>query len=597
MKLVSLYCSDPQLFPDIHFEDGFNVVYAEVTDPHADDRDSHNLGKTFLITVIDFALLGTVDKNHDFRKHGYLFESLTFYLEFLTPSGVFVTIRRGVTGNQNIAIQESEEINYDLRRHSLNEWTHSKLGLKRARGIADELLSLDVIHPYAFRKGLGYILRRQNDYDEVFRITKFASGNDIDWKPFMALLLGLDHDLVKEKYQLDNLIKKQKEHIKRVREEAPDSSQQYGAVQGRIDILQDSIARTRSQVNTFSFREVEETVSQETVDRIESQTAYLNERVYTLRYELGQVRRGLESEVSFDLDEVRVLFEEAGIAFGGSIEKSYEDLIDFNQRLAAGRKRQLRELEASLKKQIRTANQKLELLDKQRQQALALLTEQKTFRKHQQLQERILDQEKELVRLTAQLEALDHVATLERHKRQLEARRLELVEMIESMMREQPQRYRSIRQIFASIALEILDAPALLHVEVNTNGNLAFGTTTLESTATRRETSEGKGTSYLKMLCVCLDLAIAIEYADDSFYHFIYHDGVFEGLDDRRKVKLLSLIRQICDEQHLQYILTIIDSDIPRNPDGDQLLFAEDEIIRRLHDQGDEGRLFRAPPF
>ena len=43
----------------------------------------------------------------------------------------------------------------------------------------------------------------------------------------------------------------------------------------------------------------------------------------------------------------------------------------------------------------------------------------------------------------------------------------------------------------------------------------------------------------------------------------------------------------------LQQIITVIDSDLPLLEDGSRMAFDKSEVVRLLHDQGDEGRLFR----
>jgi len=46
----------------------------------------------------------------------------------------------------------------------------------------------------------------------------------------------------------------------------------------------------------------------------------------------------------------------------------------------------------------------------------------------------------------------------------------------------------------------------------------------------------------------------------------------------------------------LQSIVTLIDSDMP--PRGaDKPLFSSDEIVSLLHDEGDDGRLFKMSPW
>ncbi len=64
MKFISLYSNKPDIFPKIQFHEGINVVFARVKESFISNQDSHNLGKTFLIEVIDFALLCNLKKEH-----------------------------------------------------------------------------------------------------------------------------------------------------------------------------------------------------------------------------------------------------------------------------------------------------------------------------------------------------------------------------------------------------------------------------------------------------------------------------------------------------------------------------------------------------
>src|SRR5256885_2270416 len=103
MKLSAIYTNKPDIFPLIEFHEGLNVVFAKITKPEDLQKDAHNLGKTFLITVIEYGLLKNPDKDHPFKKHS-VFRSFIFYLEVLTPTGQFVTVRREVEGRNAISI-------------------------------------------------------------------------------------------------------------------------------------------------------------------------------------------------------------------------------------------------------------------------------------------------------------------------------------------------------------------------------------------------------------------------------------------------------------------------------------------------------------
>jgi uncharacterized protein YydD (DUF2326 family) len=43
----------------------------------------------------------------------------------------------------------------------------------------------------------------------------------------------------------------------------------------------------------------------------------------------------------------------------------------------------------------------------------------------------------------------------------------------------------------------------------------------------------------LVSICALFDLALLKVYESAPFFHFVYHDGVLEGLDDRKKIAFL----------------------------------------------------------
>jgi uncharacterized protein YydD (DUF2326 family) len=91
-------------------------------------------------------------------------------------------------------------------------------------------------------------------------------------------------------------------------------------------------------------------------------------------------------------------------------------------------------------------------------------------------------------------------------------------------------------------------------------------------------------------------MAVARAHRDDYFPHFIFHDGVFESLDNRKKINLLNIIRRYSSEYNLQHIITLIDSDLPAEK-NDHNIFYDGEIILFLHDKDEKGRLFKMKPW
>jgi len=87
-------------------------------------------------------------------------------------------------------------------------------------------------------------------------------------------------------------------------------------------------------------------------------------------------------------------------------------------------------------------------------------------------------------------------------------------------------------------------------------------------------------------------LAILTAHLDKKFPRFVYHDGVFESLDDRKKENLLNVIKRYTDFG-IQHIITLIDSDLPIWDRNDYPVFNEEEIVLLLHDKSQQGRIFK----
>ena len=95
------------------------------------------------------------------------------------------------------------------------------------------------------------------------------------------------------------------------------------------------------------------------------------------------------------------------------------------------------------------------------------------------------------------------------------------------------------------------------------------------------------------MLCVAFDLSILTSYNNQSYFRFVFHDDVLSQQDNGIKIRLLELINKICSEYKLQYLLTVIKSDLPSNDDNDEIIyFKKNEIILELNDLNEKGTLF-----
>lgn len=597
MKLVHIESNFPNLFGPIRFHDGLNVIFARVKDPTARQRSSHNLGKSFLIGVIDFALGGTVASEHPFRRREDLFSDFEFTLQLRTNDGRFVSARRPIKGRAACAVLVTDKPIPVGAYPPSSEWTHTALGLSAFKDVLNGLFRLSDIEPYPYRKGLGYQLRGQLDYGDEFRISKFSGGRDRDWRPFVARILGFRPDSFVLAYDIEDRIGSLKRTIDELQGSDQRRRQQFDEVRGVIEIREGEIARLRDELSRFQFTGVERTVNRELVHEIESRLGDLNVRRYVIDRDLRDIDQALSEGFQFDLEAVQRVYRAAAVELPDQLVHEFEELVAFNRKISSDRAARFTRLKGELASERKAIETAIDDLDRRRQEALGALREAEALVKYRQLTEHVLELE---ARLRSERDLLAQLS-------QAAALRAELAEQQKALLDVQTESlaelqagnelFREVRRFFNAAVLEILGARAVLSADANAAGHIEVKTAILDTLVQERATFEGEGTSYKKLICACVDLALLQAHAKGSYYRFIYHDGVFEGLDNRRKVVLLDYVRRITAEHSIQYILTVIDSDLPRDDRDHKLMFESGQIILRLDDSGDKGRLFRMPRF
>jgi len=597
MKLSKIYSNKNEVFEDIIFNEGFNVIFAEVKKPKDKKKDSHNLGKTLLISLIEFLLLKQLDKSHFLRRHFSIFKDFEFYLEIKLLSGKYLTIKRGVTADTKVSFKEHDESKQDFRKLNKNDWTNSDIPIKKAVKILNTYLDLEAISPWEYRKGVSYFLRDQNDYRDVFQIEKFEHNNHKYWKPYLAKLLGFDDKIIGAKYELDDQIENRKKYKEGYEKSIPVKSEEYDKLKGAIEIKKREVEEISKEIDLFNFYEKELELNKELLDNVELEISEKNDARYNIGFELDKIKSSLSKKIDFNIKEISQIFEETQIYLPNELKKSYEDLVQFNKSLFEERKEYLKKRQGELESELEIIDKSLRSLNLRRAKILEVLRGEETFRKFKSLQRELILTSSNVVKMEAELETLNTVSVIQKEIDSLEEDKNKLVKKINEEIKNGNELYSEIRNSFSSIIKEVLNAFANLYIESNKEGNPEFKADIFKDEKGVEITSAEKGTTYKKILCAAFDLAILKVYSKKKFFKFVYHDGILEGLDNRKKLSLLDLVKTFCVEYGIQYILTAIDSDLPRDDDERKVNFSEKEIIKNLSDEGSNGRLFKMDKF
>ncbi len=582
MKLEKVFSN--QQFKNVSFNEGYNIVLANIQDTR-NKKDTHNLGKTSLLYVIDFLLLNTFSRKSALLAND-VFAGQIFYLEVKLNQGGYLVIRRGVSAPSKISFKRNQYKLTDFIPPA--EWDDEDVPFMDAKQKLNEYLAFDVLVSWPFRKSITYFLRTQKDYLDVFQLGKFT-GKHIYWKPFVFDLLGFDGDLVRRKLEKDEEIEKRGNEIRTLQKQANIDVAERDKIVGLLDVKTQEKERAEAEIDKFNFYSQDKGVTKQLIESIDVELQQLNAERYRLSHEIKKINESLSQiRPAVRLSKLKDLYDEVSLFFPESLSKRFEELESFTDSISSERQKYLVDNLTRLQDELVQINFQIQRQQNQRSEKISLLTEADVYSKFKVYQKELATVEGELKLLSEKLRLIDNTSTIRAAIETLRNERKECVAAIGEAI--DGRAHAEINRIFNQIITEVTGNNAIISIKQNSDGNVEFDAD--YQTTTNITTSEADGTSYKKLLCVAFDLSLLIHNAKHSFYRFVYHDGVMEGLDDRIKIRLLNVTQRICNEYGLQYILTIINSDIPKYTNGFEGAFPYSSVCLKLSDEDDSGKLF-----
>ncbi|WP_419783647.1 DUF2326 domain-containing protein [Maridesulfovibrio sp.] len=591
MILSKIYAEGGE-FNTVDFNPGLNVIMGSCTRKGEAGADQHNLGKTLFVDVVDFALLSSVSSEHAFKKKKTFFNRYTFYLEIKLKDGTFVTVKRSIAKMNKASFLVAKE-SVDARE--VDEWTYKDVSLRSTSGVnAQEmlktLLQIDSIESMSLRSLLAYSMRRQDDYGETFNIND--DKKLIIWMPRLLSFVGLNGDLLKKKLSLDDGVKTFTSADKILKEAGVYDSPEVSSSRNRLNALRTERSKIERSIGDVSFFEEDEGVSRSVVKNCDAEISKLNIERYKLQFDIEKVSRVIETDY-IDIDEINAIYHEAEIAIPEYIVKSYEELLEFNRQIWADRQGVIEMRLEEMRQKLNELDLELVELDGQRKDLLIRLKRQDVIDRYKKNRLRINEIDSEIDALQDYLSNIMDAEKIGLQKDTLKEKLKEDVTELKNMGVVTTQSYAEFVRFFHALAKDILGREVKLTFDVNTKGNVYFHYE-FKSKDEGENLLFDKGTTYKKLLSVCFDIALILKYSTKNHFSFVVHDGVWDTLGDTLKLNHLRVLRELMEVFDCQFILTLLDDDIPKSyTRGD--LFNDNEVVLELDDREDNtGRLFKS---
>lgn len=596
MKLSKIYSSNDEIFSPIYFNDKLNIILARITMPENKKKTSHSLGKTSLAILIDFCLLKGKNKNDFMWKRYDIFKNFDFYLELLLDNGMYCTIKRSVDTKQKIYIKVHEEKHADLTKLDTNEWDIVER-ITKAQAYLNKVLNFNVLEEYGYRKTLSYYIRRPQDFLDEFQLAKNKLSKSYEWKSPLLRLCGFSEDIFKRKYDLDKEVEELTKEKKKIEKISLDESEQEKRLKLIIKEKEEKLSKIQNQYDNFNFYLADIEKPKEIVNIIDDKIARKVKENYYLESKINYSRNSVKS-YDINLEDIKKFYDEIKIYFKDDLVKEYEDVIEFNKKVTEERNLLINELLNEYTDKYEKNCKELEKLNQERQKLIQYINENEVMEKFKILQNDIINLKTEIATKKERLDSLNEESVIDKELNQ-KIRQHEEISKEMNYYLNNNKIFQIEKDIFNKVMKEVIGDIGLLDIKLNGNRNPELVSEIID-TDSNSLSAKDEGTSFKKLMCCAFDLAVLITYSKKRYFHFVYHDGIFDGLDNRQKDNYLKLVDKICEKYNIQYIFTCIEDELPPMLNDKKKIdnLRENKIIiLELNDSGDSGRLFRMPAF
>lgn len=578
MKLSRIY-SNIKEFKSVDFQPGLNVIYGDVKkEIKAWKVTEHNIWKSSLVELLDFMLLKEVSKDGFFGRFKKEFIWYVFFLEIQLNTGKFLTIKRSVDNNTKISFKSHNSWLQNFVKESKWDYEDLLLWSKKENPkdiLANMYLKFEVNTDYPYRSFLSFLLRTQNDYQEVFRLSKFR-WKDVAWKPNLFDVLWFDAGILTKKYHLSDEVVTDKKYRDRLSKNSIDENEIY-KVRAFIESKQEEKSELEKKVDEFDFYKKEKKDNYKIVNDIEAQIATYNTDRYNITKNIERVKKAIDSWKwsHVDLEKIKEIYSDVQLHFPSELLKNYEDVVKFSNQITSERNIYLKEELKELESKLNDIEENLRTLNDKRKSIFSWITKTDSFVKYKEYKDQISKLEQEIFILENKEKWLNQIEYL---NEQIEIKEYEIKELGSSLKKEinkENKDFTNIKKIFKEIYRHTFEFTALIILQPNGQDNIDFKSIVVDEA----KVSTGKWEWYtsIKVMSACFVLAVLCNYYNKSFFRFAYHDWILESWWNDHKTAFIENVRLLCDQYDIQYIISVIESDVP-----DDLSFSDEEIVLRL---------------
>lgn len=543
--LKEIYCEPKGLFEKVTFHNGVNVIYGQFTEEASDTDTLNSIGKSTLVELIDFALLGAFDKRKKLYKAKDIMLGYTIVLEFEACDKNF-KIKRSINNPDDILIESIG----DSKIYQLNQAKEKMFDI--CFGKKDYV---GIINKKDYRTLINFYIRNEKDgFNDVIKY--FKGKSEVNFIPYHLFLLNINNELSTENMLIINNINdisKTKNQIKDIIEKQYSISD-ISMASAELSNKKYALEKANQMIKEFKLEETYEALESE-IELLTNKIKKLERNRYNLKKRKATYESNLEFGSSINVNQISKIYKELDELFSIEVKITLEDAIEFRRKLAESRKEYLLPEIQRLEERIDKCTETLKKLDDKRGELYKVIKAKGGLKDLTESIGKTNDLNKEISEMEGQIKLYNDVdAQLLKLKGDLNDVCIQMTELISGYNNYIEELRRMYSNIYVKIYNDTRKAMFDISVTPKKHSKLSILTMSLDANGW------GKGRA-----CILIyDLLVFLIGIKKELCRprFLIHDGVFYGVDANQFINTLNYLDTLSKTEKFQYIITAKESDI-----------------------------------
>jgi len=546
MYLINIFSEPAGLFTPVTFRNGCNFIYGK-KDVGNSKESLNSIGKSTFLDLIDFCLLGSIQKSKNPRldaAKGILLD-YKIVLNFRV-AGVVYTIKRSADNPRIVEFGEFgfvEEMQADEAKELLSRLIFSRVNYD------------GIFEPKWFRTLIAFYVKIQRFKKAVFNdpLKYIAELSELQLNVYHLYLLGLNNNLAELTCEVQTELKSVSSTIKQIQKLVSDRYKLKDAAQvsNEIGKLTTQVSRLEKSIDSFKLAEQYKDSEGEANTLTVQIKDLLLENVVSSK-QLADYIASFEQDTKVSPQRVSKIFNEVSEELAFKVKKTLEEAIDFRKRLHESRKQFLTEEIGRLQKVISSNEDRIKTIEERRARLFTYLSNKNALKDLTESYYLLNDRRQQLADIQANYKLINELGL---DKSKLEVRLSQLKADYFTFIQKNERDIQDLYTVFYSVLSAIYIEP----------DDSASFTLTLDQAKERFLDIQiklpdmfGKGKNSGRTLIYDLTVVSNNILRTNNFPRFLIHDGIFDGVDKAHFISVIEFVNRIVENgMEFQYIITV----------------------------------------